>query len=172
MVKILGDPGEQVTVQLDDSAARRLGLTADVVAAQLAARTRIMPGGSLALGDRTVRLRPRADYQTVEEIAASPLSLASGTTVPLGEVAQVGVGPTEPASQRMRLNGEMAVGLGVVAKEHAHAVRFGDAIRRRIAEVAPSIAPLRVEMVSFQPERVATRLSQLNESLIFGRSLS
>ncbi|NIR38647.1 MAG: efflux RND transporter permease subunit, partial [Actinobacteria bacterium] len=100
-------PGEQVTVDLDDATARRLGLTADAVAAQLAGRTRILPGGSLALGSRTVRLRPMAEMETVEEIAASPLALPSGATVPLGEVARVRLGPTEPAGERMRYNGEL-----------------------------------------------------------------
>lgn len=167
-VKILGDPGEQVVVELDDAAARRLGLTADAVARQLAGRTQIMPGGSLALGSRTVRLRPLAEYETVEEIAASPIVLPSGATVPLGEVTKVRVGPASPSGQRMRLDGELAVGLGVVAEEHAHAVRFGDRVRARIDEIAPTLAPLNVHVVTYQPARVAERLSQLNQSLLMG----
>jgi multidrug efflux pump subunit AcrB/outer membrane protein TolC len=167
-VKILGDPGEQVTVDLDDATARRLGLTADTVAAQLAGRTRILPGGSLALGSRTVRLRPMAEMETVEEIAASPLALPSGATVPLGEIARVRLGPTEPAGERMRFDGQLAVGVGVVAEEHAHAVRFGDAVAAALDDVAPGLAPLEVHRVAFQPERVEQRLAQLNESLLMG----
>ncbi len=167
-VKIVGDPGEQVTVDLNDATARRLGLTADAVAAQLAGRTRILPGGSLALGSRTVRLRPMAEMETVEEIAASPLALPSGATVPLGEVARVRLGPTEPAGERMRYNGELAVGIAVVAEEHAHSVRFGEAVAATLEQVTPRLAPLDVHRIAFQPERVRERLAQLNESLLMG----
>lgn len=167
-VKVVGDPGRQVYVDLDDAAARRLGLTADAVAGQLAGRTRIVPGGSLALGGKTVRLRPLSEYASVEEIRASPIVLPSGATVPLGEVTTVRLGPEEPAGQRMRLDGETAVGLAVVAKENAHAVRFGDRVRARIDEVAPALAPLSVRVVTFQPERVEHRLAQLNRSLLMG----
>jgi multidrug efflux pump subunit AcrB/outer membrane protein TolC len=167
-IKILGDPGEQVTVEVDDAVARRLGLTADAIAAQLAERTRILPGGSLALGERTVRLRPLSEYETVEEIAASAIRLPSGATVPLGEVTTVRIGPAEPTGERMRLDGEMAVGLGIVAEEHAHAVRFGERVRERIDAVAPGLSPLEVRIVTFQPERVSTRLAQLNDSLLMG----
>ncbi len=167
-VRILGDPGEQVTVELDDATTRRLGLTADQVAAQLAGRTRILPGGSLAVGGRTVRLRPRAEMETVEEIAASPVRLPSGATVPLGEIARVRIGPREPAAEQMRVDGHLAVGLGVVAEEHAHAVLFGDRVRATVEEVAPRLAPLEVELLAFQPDRVTSRLAQLNESLLLG----
>ncbi|MFV2073829.1 MAG: efflux RND transporter permease subunit [Thermoanaerobaculales bacterium] len=167
-VKIIGDPGEQVTVELNDSAARRLGLTAPALAAQLGARTRILPGGTLKLGDRTLRLRPLAEMETVEEIASTPVQLSSGITVPLGEVARVRFGPREPASQRMRFDGEMAVAVAVVAKENASSARFGEAVRARAEQMAPTLAPLVMHTVAFQPARVERRLSQLNQSLLVG----
>ncbi|MGD9253919.1 MAG: efflux RND transporter permease subunit [Holophagae bacterium] len=167
-VRIVGDPGEQVTIELDDAAARRTGLSAGALASQLQQRTRILAGGTLSLGDRTVRLRPLSELESVEEIAASPIRLPSGATVPLGEVAKVRIGPREPAGERMRFNGEMAVGLGIVAKEKVNAVRFGDTVRARIDELTPTVAPIQVQTVAFQPQRVETRLAQLNESLLFG----
>jgi len=167
-VKVVGDPGEQVTVELDDAVARRLGLSAPIVAAQLAGRTQIVPGGSLAVGERTVRLRPRAEMGSVAEIAAAPIRLPSGATLPLGEVARVRLGPREPAGERMRLDGEMAVGLGVVPKEKVNAVRFGSAVRAALEETAPALAPVKVRMVAFQPDRVASRLAELNRSLLLG----
>ncbi|HSN57794.1 MAG TPA: efflux RND transporter permease subunit [Candidatus Sulfomarinibacteraceae bacterium] len=167
-VKIIGDPGEQVTVELDDAAARRIGLTAPALAAQLGSRTLILPGGTLAHGDRTVRLRPLAEMESVAEIRATQIQLPGGGTVPLGEVARVRFGPREPAAELMRLDGEPAVGLGVVATEKVNAVRFGRAVRAALDRVEPEIAPLGLRVVAFQPERVAERLASLNESLLLG----
>ncbi len=167
-VKLIADPSEEVVVELDDAAARRLALTAPALAAQLANRTQIIPGGSLVLGGRTVRIRPLADVASVAELAASPVRLPSGQAVPLGEVARVRMGPREPAAARMRLDGEAAVGLGVVAKDGADLVRFGAAVRARVDETAPSLAPIVVKIVTFQPKRVEARLDQLGRSLLLG----
>jgi len=98
----------------------------------------------------------------------SPYGWSLGSVVPLGEVARVHLGPREPAGERMRLDGQMAVGLGVVAQDGVNAVRFGDAVHAKIAEVAPRLAPLAVRIVAFQPARVAARLSQLGRSLLLG----
>ena len=167
-VKIIGDPGEQVTIELDDDAANRFQITASALAAQVGSRTRILPGGTLALGDRTVRLRPMTEMESVDEIEATQIRLPSGITVPLGEIATVRFGSREPIGERMRLDGEMAVGLGVIAKKKVNAVRFGDRVQAAVNACAPALEPLVVRTVAFQPERVATRLAQLNESLLLG----
>ncbi len=167
-VNIVGDPGEQITIELDDAAARRLGLPSSALAGQLGARTRVLPGGTLALGDRTVRLRPMAEMESVGEIASTQIRLPSGATVPLGEIATVRFGSREPATERMRFDGNMAVGIGVVAKEKVNAVRFGDRVRAAVDTAAGDLKPLAVHTVAFQPDRVASRLSSLNRSLILG----
>jgi len=167
-VKIVGDPGEQITIELDDAAARRLSLTAPALAAQLGARARILPGGTLALDERTVRLRPMAEMESVAEIEHTQIRLPSGATVPLDEIARVRFGAREPATEKMRLDGEMAVGLGVVAKEKVNAVGFGERVRVAVDAAAPDLAPFEVHIVAFQPDRVAGRLAELNESLVLG----
>ncbi|MEX1310188.1 MAG: efflux RND transporter permease subunit, partial [Candidatus Sulfomarinibacteraceae bacterium] len=167
-IKIIGDPGEQITIELDDEVARRHGLTALSLAGQLGARTKVLPGGTLALGDRTVRLRPMAEMESLAEIRATQVNLPSGAALPLGEIARVRFGSREPASELMRLDGEMAVGLGVVASETVNAVRFGKLVRAAVDTAAGDLAPLEVHTLAFQPERVAQRLAQLNESLLLG----
>jgi len=167
-VKIVGDPGEQITIEFDDAAARRLDLTAPALAAQLGARTRILPGGTLALGERTVRLRPMAEMETIAEIENAQIKLPSGAVVPLGEIARVRFGAREPATERTRLDGEIAVVLGVVAKEKVNAVAFGEQVRAALDTAAADFAPLEIHTVAFQPDRVAGRLAELNESLLLG----
>ena len=167
-VHLVADPGEQVTVQLDDPTARRLGISPSVLAAQLGARNRIIPGGSIELGGKAVRLRPLSEFRSVAEIAETPISLESGKAITLGDVADVRIGPVEPAGSRMRLNGESSVGLAVVPKEAVNLVAFGRSVRQTIEDTAPAVAPLTVAEVTFQPARTETRLADLNRSLATG----
>jgi multidrug efflux pump subunit AcrB len=167
-VLFIADPVEQVTIELDDAVARRLGLSAEAVASQLSARNSIIPGGSLHLGGKTVRLRPLSELQSLQEIAATQVVLPTGSSVPLAEVAQVRLGEQEPVSARMRFNGEMSIGLGVVARKGNNLVTFGREVRAQVARVAPSLQPIQVQEVTFQPRQVADRLSELGRSLLLG----
>ena len=80
-VHLVADPGEQIVIELDDPAARRLGLSPVVLAEHLAARNRIIPGGSIALGGKTVRLRPLSEFRSVAEIAGTAVTLPSGRSI-------------------------------------------------------------------------------------------
>ena len=165
---IIADPGEQVTIAMNDAVAHRLGLNARQLAAQLSTRNRILSGGSLHLADKSLRLRPLSEFASLEEIQHSPIRLPGGGSVPLKEVARVHLGPTEPASSRMRLNGAMAVGVAVVPRESINLVDFGRAVSQQVAALSDMLLPLKIKTVTFQPDRTQARLSELNASLLFG----
>ena len=167
-VNVIADPGEQITVEVDDAAARRMGTTTNVLAYQLAARNRTLPGGSLRVGDSNLSLRPNTAFDSVEQIEQTAILLPSGNAVPLREFARVRRGPSEPPSSRMRANGEMAVGLGVVPKRAVNTVAFGEQVREVVQRVSPRLAPAKVSEVAFQPAVVAWRLEDLGRSLLMG----
>ncbi len=164
-VHLVADPGEQVTIEIDDPAAKRLGVTPALLARQLSSRNRIIPGGSIILGGKTVRLRPMSEFTTSEEIASTPIMLNSGSAVSLSEFASVHHGIREPAASRMRYNGEMAVGLAIVPKKKVNLVTFGKGVQSIVDSATRDIRPLKLQEVMFQPARTALRLSQLNRSL-------
>ena len=165
---LIADPGEQVTIALNDAAARRLGLTTQQIVDQLSARNVILSGGSLLLAGKSVRLRPLSEFASIEEIARTTLTLADGGSVPLKEVASVRLGPTEPVEARMRLNKQMAVGVAVVPREAINLVTFGQDVKDEINVLSRKIAPLKIQVVAFQPDRTHARLNELNLSLLFG----
>lgn len=167
-VKVIGDPGEQVTIEYDDPVARRLGVDPRALAAQISTRLQTLPGGTLRLGERNASLRPRTEVESIAELEASTIALPSGGSVPLAAVAKVRRGPQEPTSELMRLDGETVVGLGIVPRDGIDRVAFGRMIRAKIAEWSPEIAPLEVTEVVFQPDQVEVRLSQLSQSLLVG----
>jgi len=171
-VQRIADPGEQVTIELGEREARSLGLSPERLAAQLSRRNRIMPGGSVEVSGRQVRLRPQSELAGVDEIRAMPILLPSGSTVPLGAVTRVRRGPVEPARSVMRVDGRPAMGLGVVPRRGINLVRWGEAVRARVAEVAPTLRTdakrIEVHEMVYQPARVEARLSGLGRSLITG----
>ncbi|MDY7092983.1 MAG: efflux RND transporter permease subunit [Acidobacteriota bacterium] len=167
-VEIVADPGDQIVVELTASAARRLGVDPRQLAAQLGARNRILPGGSVELSGRNVTLRPQSEFESLDEIRNTPVLLPSGSTVPLSSIATVRRGPEEPVTARMRYDGENAVGLGVVLRTGINVISAGETVRGRMEELRDQVAPVEVTEVAFQPDRVEHRLDELGRSLLLG----
>ncbi len=167
-VHLVADPGEQITIEYDDEVARRLGVDPRLLGLQLAARSRIVPGGVIHLGGKSANLRPQTDFGSLEEIVTTPILLPSGSSVPLGELARVRQGPAEPPRELMRWQGEPAIGLAVVPKDDLDRVELGHSVRELLRQVAPALAPLVVEEVFFQPDNVEKRLDDLTLSLRLG----
>ncbi|MGD9209960.1 MAG: efflux RND transporter permease subunit [Desulfobacteraceae bacterium] len=167
-VNFIAEPNEQVVVELDDASANRMGITPTDLSEQLIARNRILPGGSLAHNGQTVRLRPLSEFSSVEEIAATPIVLNNDSTVALSEIAKVRMGAKEPTASKMRVNGEMSVGITVIPRKAINLVDFGQQVNQLLKDLRPKVAPLKIETVTFQPKRTEARLAELNQSLLLG----
>ena len=86
-VRLFGDSGEQVTIALDDARIRALGITPRQIAGHIESRNTIVPGGFVEVAGRQTLIRPQTEFRSIEELAATPLVLADGRTVPLSAVA-------------------------------------------------------------------------------------
>jgi len=168
-IDLLGDPGEQLLITLDDARAAELGIGHDQLAAQLAERNLVVPGGTLAAGDRYLVLKPLTDFDAVEQLADTPITTAGGHQVTLSAVADIRLGPTEPSGSRIWHDGRPAVALGIVIPENRlNAVRFGEQLRDRVDQVRPRYEPLVIEEMFYQPLWVEKRLRELGRSLLIG----
>lgn len=167
-VKLAGDPGEQVTVEFDDVASARLGMSPGALAGRLAARNQTIPGGAVRLNSRSVAVSPDSDFDSFEAIADTMVTLNSGAAVRLGDVAAVRFGPEEPTPSITRVNGKRAVALGIVAENPIDLVALGTDIRAEIEELRAELSPIQIVELSFQPDYVEARLTNLGSSLLLG----
>ncbi len=165
-VRVIADPGEQITVAMEDAVMRRLGIDALSLVARLTEQNRLIPGGAVHVGDKQVSLRPGSDFASIDEIRDTPVRTASGAFVPLSTVATVTREPSAPTSATMIHNGQTAVGLGIVPKPKINLVAFGDRVRDAVERAASIYAPLKAEIVVNQPSQVENRISQLLNALI------
>lgn len=167
-VLVTGDPGEQISVLLDETRARSLGVSPEQLAGILVSRNSSLPGGALEVGGRRVALRPRAEFATVEEISSTPIPVGDGTSIPLSALADVRRTVAEPEVERARVDGERTVMVGVVSRQEIDAVAFGEGVRAAVETFRLSHPELRIDEIAFQPEKVEARLSELGLSLALG----
>ncbi len=168
-IELLADPGEQLLIQLDPARASAVGLGPDALIAQLAERNRTVAGGSLDVDGRSLLVNPSSDFDSLDELAATPIELADGGLVPLSELATISIVAREPATERMWIDGRPAIGLGIVIPDNrVNAVAFGRDVRELIERIRPHYEPLVIEEMFYQPRWVEQRLSELGRSLVIG----
>ena len=88
-VTVNGGVEQQIAVELDPTRAAGYGLSASYVSQFLAGQNLIYPGGSLENGSKKLTVSTDAKFQTVDDVRNMILSLPTGGTVRLGEVANV-----------------------------------------------------------------------------------
>ncbi len=168
-IDLLGDPGEQLLIRLDPARAGALGIDPASLAQQLADRNQSLAGGSLDVQGRSLLLTPLTDFSSLEELLQTPIRTSGGALLPLSEVADVSLEVDQPATERMWLNGETTIALGlVIPEDQLNAVEFGERVRAHVNEVRSNYAPLKIEEMFFQPRWVEERLSELGRSLLIG----
>lgn len=167
-VEISGIASEQLTVTYDPAAARRLGLSPEDLAAQLRAATHTIPGGSLVVDGVSATVFTGSAFEGFEALASFPVRLVDGTTLPLAQVATLAFGAEDPARERMRFDGAPALAVGIVPSADIDVVALGDRVRQTV-QATPVAA--QVHEMSFQPDRVEGRLSDLLGSLLLGMAI-
>lgn len=167
-VELIADPGEQVTIEIDDAAAHRYGLTPVFLRDQIYARNAGVPGGAVRVGDKMASLRPGTEFRSLDELRATAVVLPTGVTVPLDEVADVYFGETNPRIDRVRHDGVPAVAVAVVPREGINLVDFGTAMRTRAEALRERYPDVELEELIFQPDRVENRIAGLGRSLLMG----
>ena len=165
-VEVTADPGEQVTISFDAPRARAFGVSAEQLAGQLRAQSTRVPGGWVQVQGMQVGVDTKADHASLRALRETPVFLPTGGVLALGELATVRREVRQPRASFARFNGQAAVMVSVVPKERLDVVKWGRQIRQELDALRASLAPLKLEVVTFQPDYVKRRLDGLGLSLL------
>ena len=165
-IEVEGAPEKELIVKLDQEVINRLGVSRQFIARTIASRNQIIPGGLVSSSDKNIRLNTQSDFESIDEIRNTNISLPSGQIVPLNAIAEVTLEPKLPLASQAFQDGRRTVSLGVITERgQVDIVKFGQQLRERIAGVEAEFYPLRIEESFFQPDYVNDRLSGLRSSL-------
>lgn len=165
-IELEGDADEQITLALDDAALYRLGISPARILETLAQRNQTTPGGFVVVDGRRLSVLPNTEFADIDAIRATPIELPDGSQVPLA-AADVWRGPAEPRQPETWFDGERVVLLSLIMEEGTtDAIRFGERVRERVAQIRPDFEPYEIREMFFQPDKVAERLDNLAWSLL------
>lgn len=166
-VEINGGEIREIQVNLDPRRLEALRLPVQEVTARLAAANLDVPGGAVQRDGRSVSLRTKGEFRTVEEIRDVILRSDGGSTVRLHDVGEV-VDGFEERKSTTRLNGADAVSFSVRKQAGANTVDITDRVTATIARVAPSFPQLDIRVVHNDADFIKQNVHEVRNHIVFG----
>ena len=163
-----GERVEAIFIELNRDRMAQLGISEGMIVSELQQKNLVSDSGSVKVGTEFITIDPTGGVSTVEDFESILIrGLRSGSQIYLRDVADVSRGYAEPPDNFMRYDGKSAIGLGISTVSGGNVVTMGEALKTRLAELAPQ-SPLGIEfgVVSLQSEAVTIAIRGFTSSLL------
>ncbi|MFN2317430.1 MAG: efflux RND transporter permease subunit, partial [Gemmatimonadales bacterium] len=169
-VAVVGDPQDEIRVDVDPDRARALGITPDDVARAVTEGNANAPGGTIRRGQFRYSMRALTQFTVPAEIEDVPVGPAR-SGIRLGDIGTVSLGLADPQTIT-RLDGNAAVGLVVYKDAGSNTVAVTQDVYETIAELAAEFPDVKVAIVASQAEFVSDALANLAQEIFLGGGLA
>ena len=167
----LGGADREIRVELDPDRLLALGITAASVSRQLRATAIDLGGGRGAIGGQEFTIRTLGGADTLEDLAATPLSLPGGRTITLADLGTVTDGPAE-ARSFATLDGQPVVAFGVFRASGASDLSVAEGVREKLDEVRAQYPDVTLTLIEDTTEYTEGNYHSAMETLYEGAALA
>lgn len=168
-VEINGGQVREIQVNLDPRRLEALGMPITEVAAKLANENLDLPGGNVERDGRSITLRTKGEFRSVDEIANVILRSQGGSTVRLRDVGAV-VDGYEDRTTTTRLNGIDAVSFSVRKQSGANTVEITDRVAATLARIEQqgTLPDLQIRPVHNDADFIKENVRDVRKHILFG----
>jgi len=171
-IKFYAQAEEEIAIEPNNKTLKQLGLNAEYIVRQIMNKTDVVPLQALQSDSRQFILNAKTDFQTVDEIRKTLITLPDGSSLPLETLANVTYGAKQDAGSVFWQDGHRAIAIGMfVPVNKLNVVKFGKKIRQYMLDIAEEYPEVEIKPIFFQPDRVSNRISELGQSLLLGMLL-
>ena len=172
---VVGGLEREIHVEVDPRLLQAYGIEIDQVLTALDAANQSAPGGTIRRGRYRYALRTIGEFQTVEEIAAVPLTrgdtVSVSGSVRLRDVARV-VDGFKDRESIARYNGSEAVGLLLFKDSGANTVRVADQVEEVLSQLRAEYPEIRLDIAMSQADFIGDAISSVVQALLVGGLLA
>ncbi|MBN1211957.1 MAG: efflux RND transporter permease subunit [candidate division Zixibacteria bacterium] len=159
----------QVRLKRDRLASSRLS-AADVQQALL--RENItLPGGDMREGVSDLYVRTRGEFQTLEQIAATIITVVDGKPIRVGDVAEV-VDGFEDINRLVQIDGRPMIRLGIRKQSGANTVAVAEAARAVMEQIDRERDDIDLMVVIDQSDFIQSSIDNVKQSALWGGLLA
>lgn len=169
-VAVVGDPTDEVRVDMDPDRARALGVTPDDVASAISHANAQDNGGTVRRGQFRFTVRTLTELQDPAQLRDIPVGPAAHG-IKLSDLATVTPASADPRTV-VRLDGKPAVGLVVYKDAGSNTVKVTAELRKTLDLLEKQFPAVKVRVVAAQAQFVSDALFNLWQEIVVGGILS
>ncbi len=167
-VDILGAQEERIFVEYSNSKLSKLNLSPSQLLQMLEGRNIIIPGGSIKLGNERIELEPSGNFQSVEEVRKTVISLpGSNEILYLHDIAEIKRGYVDPPVSMVHSTAAKALGIAISMREGGNNIELGRHVNETLQHIKSSY-PYGVEfdVINFSPKEVEYKVNSFVTNMV------
>jgi len=166
--EILGVQAEQIFVEYQDAVASQIGISPAQFLSAIQNQNIIRPGGQIDTGDLAFFVTPSGDYQSVNDIAATLLTIPGvDGLVRLGDIATVSHGYIDPPRNKAFFNGHEALVLTLAMRSDQSVINYSKRASLKIDELRQTLPlGLHFDVITYQADQVSNALSGVTVNML------
>jgi multidrug efflux pump subunit AcrB len=172
-VEILGDPDEEISVEINPQALASYNLTVQSLSQQIAQSDSKIAAGQLRSNEQDLLIEVAGELDTLARIRQIPISFGdNGQFVTLENIATIKKSITEPANELALINGYPGIAIAVHIESGQKLDLWRKATQPKIAEFQSELpSSIGLPIIFDQSSYVEARLNNLNLNFLFGAAL-
>ncbi len=170
-VEISGGKETYVSVSLNPQKMAQYGISMGTVVTYINAADFNMPVGTAVQGDQSMNVSISAEYTTIEQLRAIPITTSKGTVIQLSDVADI-KNNYERATSLSRYNGLDNVTISITKRQSAGDVSVANDVKEVISKLESKDAGAKFVIISDTSKDVKNSLKAVADTLILGMALS
>lgn len=170
-VTLYGGVERQIAVRLDAARTEGYGLSNSYVAQFLAAENLLYPGGDLQNGTKKLTVSTNAKYGSVDDVRNTLITLPTGGTIRLGEVAEVELEDKERDSIA-KMSGQECVMLMVSKQSGANEAGAAKAVEARMEQLAAENPGIRYYLAYSASDYIDKAVESALQNIVLGVALA
>lgn len=133
-VELKGMLPEQIYVEFDNAQLAELGLSSGMLQNFIASTNIVFSGGQIGLGEERIALEPTGNFESIEDLKKTILTLPNGSKIELGNIANISRTYKSPTEKLVRINGQEGIAIAVSLKDGANIIRLGELLDEKILQ--------------------------------------
>ena len=173
LVRIYGEPHEELVAVVDDAELAAIGWTPGRLAQAIAGADAKTPSGRFRSAESDLILEVRGAFESADRVRRIPLqSDADGSVLRVADVARVERRWQEPTRELGLVDGERAIFVAARMGPRQRADAWAERARAELDAFAPALggagSPIRLDLVFDQSHYTIERLASLGGNLLLG----
>lgn len=170
-VDIMGGTEQEILIEIDPERLEGLGLTMTSIGQILSAENSNQSGGSISYGEKSMTISTKLQMESIEDVKNTPIQIANGTVMRLGDIATVTETQKEVTSIS-RYNGESCVTLSVTQSSDGNTVTAVNNILDEVEKLNAEYPDMTIEVVSESGSTIEDSVMNVVSNIFTGAILS